>query len=393
MDLKQKVSESVEKLAPELIALSHEIHDHPEIGLQEHQAVAWQKEILEKYGFTFESPFCGMDTAYRAIRGTLGKGPQIGILAEYDALKGLGHGCGHNVICASSVGAAIALSQALEGEKAAVILFGTPAEETVGGKIPMADARVFDHLDCAMMMHPTAEENLVGVGSLAVTDIYVDFTGKPAHSSKPSNGINALTSAIALFNAVNAQLHLWPNKSKINGIITEGGTAPNIIPGFCHCEFSMRAEKMSQLLPMYDDFERLAKAAAAMTGAQLKISHSPFCAERYMNRPLDEAFKANMERLGEPMKWPDPNRMTGSSDIGAVSLRTPSIHAYLSLHAPGVNGHTPELCAAAATKRADQVVLLAAKGLAMTGVDVFQSEELRKAMREDFEKNAVPNRC
>ncbi len=393
MDLKQKICDAVDRLAPELIELSRKIHDNPELGLQEHRAAAWQKELLEKHGFTFESPFCGMDTAYRAVRGTLGKGPQIAILAEYDALKGIGHGCGHNVICASSCGAAVALAEALEGEEAAVLLFGTPAEETMGGKIPMAEAGAFDHVDCAMMTHPKAGGSTIGGGSLAYTDIYVEFHGRPGHSSRPGDAVNALTSTIALFNAVNAQLHLWPNKSKINGVIISGGTAPNIIPGFSRCEFCMRAEKLSQVKAMFADFERLVKAAAAMTGASFTLDHSPFCAERYMNGPLEEAFKANMERLGESVDYADPKAMTGSSDIGSVSLCTPSIHPNLSLHAPGVNGHTPEMCAAAASPRADEVVLLAAKALAMTGADVFSSPELRRAMREDFEKNALPNKC
>ncbi len=393
MDPKQKIAAAVERLAPELIALSHEVHAHPELGMQERQAVAWQKTLLEKYGFVVENPCCGLDTAYRAVKGTLGKGPQIGFLSEYDALNGLGHACGHNMICAASCGAAIALAETLEGREGAVVLFGTPAEETSGGKIAMADAGAFDGLDCAMMFHPNPSENLVGAGSLAVTDVFVEFHGTSAHSSRPALGVNALTSTLHLFAAVNAQLHLWPNKSKINGIVTAGGTAPNIIPEFSACAFSMRAEKLNQLRPMYADLERLARAAAAMTGAELKIAHTPFCSERYPNRPLDEAFKANMEELGEPMSWPEPDRMSGSSDIGNVSVRTPSIHPYLSLHAPGVGGHTPELREAAVSRRADEVVLLAAKGLAMTGLDVFQSPDLRAAMKADFERNALPNRA
>ncbi len=393
MDLKEKICAAVDRLAPELVELSHKIHDNPELGLQEHQAVAWQKELLTRHGFSFESPFCGMDTAYRAVKGTVGKGPQLGILAEYDALKGIGHGCGHNVICASSCGAAIALAGALEGQEAAVFLFGTPAEETFGGKIPMADAGAFDDLDCAMMMHPSPNSAVTGGTTLAYTDIYVEFHGKPGHSSRPGDAVNALTSTIALFNAVNAQLHLWPNKSKINGVIVSGGTAPNIIPGFSRCEFCMRAEKLSQVKSMYADFERLVKAAAAMTGATYTLDHSPFGAEQYMNRPLDEAFVANMASLGETVEFADPNAMTGSSDVGNVSLRTPAIQPHLSLQAPGVNGHTPELCAAAASPRADALILLGAKGLAMTCADVFTSPELRHAMREHYEKTALPNKC
>ncbi len=393
MDLKEKICAAVDRIAPELIELSHKVHDNPELGMQEHQAVAWQKELLEKHGFSFENPSCGMDTAYIAVKGTLGKGPQIGFMAEYDALAGLGHACGHNIICASSCGAAIALAEALEGEEAAVILYGTPAEETEGGKIHMADAGAFDKADCAMIMHPAADSSKLSSGSLAVTDVHVEFRGKDGHSSRPGAAVNALASTIALFNAVNAQLHLWPNKSKINGIITAGGSAPNIIPGFSSCAFSMRAEKLNQLKPMYDDMVRLASAAAAMTGAGVTISHSPFCAETYPNHTLDEAYRANAASLGEIVEWPDPNAMTGSSDVGNASMHTAAIQPHLSLQAPGVNGHTPELCAAAASKRGDEIVLLGAKTLAMTGADVFSSPELLKAVREEFKKDALPYKC
>lgn len=393
MDLKEKIIAVVYGAAPELIRLSHDIHGNPELGLQEFKASAWQAELLRKYGFTVEQPFCGMETAFKAVKGTPGKGPQIGILSEYDALNGVGHGCGHNLIAASSCGAAIALAEALEGEEAAVILFGTPAEETLGGKIPMVEQGAFDHLDCAMMMHPSADENLVGRGGLAAMGVTVEFFGKAAHSSTPAEGVNALASAIALFNGINAQLHCWPNKSKINGIITDGGTASNIIPEYSRCSFTVRADRKNQLLPMYADLERLAKAAAEGTGASVKIARDPIYAERYSNRVMDEAFKSNLESLGEEVHWPAPDLMCGSSDIGNVSLVVPSIHVYLSLQAPGASAHSAAFREAAASRRADDVVLLAAKALAMTGADIFERPEMRRAMQAEYREKALPNRC
>lgn len=393
MKIKEEIIEVVDSLAKTLIKLSHDVHDFPELGMCEFKASQWQTELLREHGFDVTMPFCGMDTAYKAVKGTVGEGPQIAFLAEYDALKGLGHACGHNIICASSCGAAIALAKALEGKKACVYIFGTPAEETLGGKITMVEQGAFEDIDCAMMMHPSADENLVGRGGLACTDVGVKFFGKDAHSSRPALGINALTSTIALFNSVNAQLHLWPNKSKVNGIITAGGEASNIIPGYSECHFALRAERKDQILPMYQDMVRLAQAAAAITGARVEISHTPISAERYSNSVLDEAFKANMEVLGEKCHWPDPEAMVGSSDIGNVSLVVPIIHAYLSLNAGDISGHTPEFRQAAITSRADDVVLLAAKGLAMTGADVFSSSDMRLAMRGEFNKKVAPHRC
>ena len=391
--LKKKVTEAVDRLAPELVELSHKVHANPELGMQEHKAVAWQIELLRSHGFTVTTPFCGMETAFKAVRGTPGKGPQIAYLSEYDALKDMGHACGHNVICAMSCGAAIALAEVLDGQEAAVYLFGTPAEETLGGKIPMAEGGAFDGLDCAMMIHTSAKENLVGRGGLACTNVSVEYFGKAAHSSRPMDGINALASTIALFNAINAQLHLWPNKSKVNGIITAGGSASNIIPEYSAAVFSLRAERKDQILPMYDDFVRLANAAAAMTGAKVKISHNSIYAERYPNRVLDEAFAANMVSLGEPCSWPDPEAMTGSSDVGNVTLVLPAIHEYLSLEAGDISGHTAAYREASITPRADAVVALGAKGLAMTGVDVFSSKELRDAMWAEYREKALPHKC
>ena len=385
--LKENIISTVDRIAPELIALSHRVHENPELGMKEYKAAAWQSELLKKYGFEVTMPFCGMDTAYKAVKGTPGKGPQISFLSEYDALHGMGHACGHNIICASSCGAAIALAEALDGEEACVYLFGTPAEETLGGKIPMVEQGAFDGIDCSMMMHPSANRNLVGQGGLACTGVGLEFFGKAAHSSRPMEGINALTSMISFFSALNAQLHLWPNKSKVNGIITAGGTASNIIPEYSAARFTLRAERMDQILPMYDDMVRLAHACADMTGAEVKITHDLIYAERYPNRVLDTAFAANMELLGEKCEWADPSEMTGSSDVGNVSLVLPSIHVYLSLEAGNISGHTPELRDAAASARGDAIVLLAAKGLAMTGADVFSSSKLRKAMREEYIKS------
>ena len=393
MDLKEKVIAAVDRLTPELIELSHKVHENPEVAMQEHKAVAWQVELLRSYGFTVTTPYCGMDTAYRAVKGTPGKGPQLGILAEYDALKGMGHACGHNIICATSCGAAIALAEVLEGQEACVYLFGAPAEEAIGGKIPMAENGAFEGLDCAMMMHPSADRDEVGGFGLACVGVAVEFFGKAAHSSRPMDGINALTSTIALFNAVNAQLHLWPNKSKINGIITAGGSASNIIPEYCACDFLLRAEHKFQILEMYDDFVRLANAAAAMTGAKVKITPELIYAERYSNHALDTAFVANMKTLGRECTWADPTAMVGSSDIGNVSLELPTIHTSLSMNAPGVVGHTPEYREAAISEGGDALISLGAKGLAMTCIDVFESPQLREAMWAEYNEKVKPYRC
>ncbi|ERL24760.1 MULTISPECIES: M20 family metallopeptidase [Jonquetella] len=383
----------VDRMSGELIELSHSIHDHPELGLEEYKAAEWLTSFISRHGFTIQRPYMGLETAFRAVCGTVGKGPQIAFLAEYDALKGLGHACGHNIIAASSAGAAAALAEALQGREGAVYLYGTPAEETFGSKVLMSDRGAFDGIDCAMMMHPSAELNIVGRGGLAAVSLDVVFEGKPAHSSKPDDGINALTSAIGLFNAVNAQLHLWPNKSKINGIITEGGQASNVIPDRACCSFTMRAERKDQIVPMIEDFKRLVQASALLTGAKSSVTVGSVMAERHCNRVLDAAFKNAVEALGEPVVWADPNGMFGSSDIGNVSLLVPAIHTYLSLEIPGCVGHTPKFCQAARSERGDRIAVLGAKALAMTGWQVATDGVTLQAARREYEEQVLPHRC
>ncbi|MEG1825044.1 MAG: M20 family metallopeptidase [Cloacibacillus sp.] len=392
---KESICNTVEALREELIGLSHDIHDNPELGLEEFKACAWQTALLKNHGFAVESPFCEMETAFKATFDTGKEGAAVAFLSEYDALEGIGHGCGHNIIAASAVGAAVALAAALKesGAGGKVTLFGTPAEETEGGKIPMVEAGAFNGYDCALMMHP-ASENIICRHGLAAQSVYVEFFGKAAHSSTPSAGINALASLISFFTSIDAIQQTWPNTSKINGIITDGGKASNVICEYARAAFTVRAARKKEILVMYADMERAAQAAALVTGAKAKVSCGRLYAERYPSRTLGEAFKANMAPLGEEMDYPDYNAQVGSSDIGNVSLVTPAIHEYLSIgDAAELISHHESFRTAAASKRADDVVLLAAKGLAMTGLDVMTDAALRAAMKDEFEKKVRPYQC
>ena len=392
---KQFISDTVDVLKDELIRLSHDIHDHPEIGFREFKACRWQKEFLARHGFAVENPFYGMDTAFRGNFDTGRPGPRIAFLSEYDALEGIGHGCGHNIIAACAMGAATALATTAEkfGLGGQVTVFGTPAEETEGGKIPMAEAGCFDDCACALMMHP-ASENIICRHGLACQSVYAEFFGREAHSSTPSEGINALSSLISFFNSMDSLQQTWPNESKINGIVTDGGKASNVICGYARGSFTIRAARKKQLLSMYADMQRAAEAAALMTGARASVSGGALYAERYPSRALGEAFKANMEPLGEIMNYPDYTAQVGSSDIGNVSLVVPAIHEYLSIGDPAnLISHHESFREAAASKRADEVVLLGAKGLAMTGLDVMTNGELFAAMRKEFDEKVRPFQC
>ncbi|MDR1649968.1 MAG: M20 family metallopeptidase, partial [Synergistaceae bacterium] len=365
----------------------------PELGYEEYSARDWQAELLRRHGFDVETPYRGLETSFRASVKR-GGGPRLAFLSEYDALPGFGHACGHNIIAASAVGAGIALAGAIKenGLAGEVVVLGTPGEEGRGGKIHLVEHGAFDDLDFALMMHPS-NQNLVGRGSLAAQGLTVRYKGKAVHSAMPEKGINALSSLIALFNSIDMLRQVWPDTGRCNGIITAGGKASNIVPDFAEAKFTVRAGKKKELLAMMEGIHAAAESAARLTGAEVELSDAPLFAERYPNRVMGELFKANIEALGEPVEYPDPLARVGSSDIGNVSMVVPSIHEYLSIAGPEVAGHTDEFREASRSPRGDEVVLLAAKGLAATGWDLMTDAGKRAEARREFEERALPNRC
>jgi len=390
--IKDTILKAADEARNELLELSHRIHDNPELGMQEHRAVQWQSELLRHHGFEVQAPYGGLDTAYRATFHGKSTGPHIAFLAEYDALRGVGHGCGHNVIAASSVGAGIALAAVMDKIGGEVVVIGTPAEETVGGKIILAEHGAFDDVDFVLMMHP-ATTNLVKRGGRAAVGINITYDGRGAHSAGPEDGINALTSLITAFNGIDAVRQAWSlaERPTINGIITAGGSASNIICDHAAAEFTARADSRRFLKKMIEDVRHAAEAGALITGAKLTFTTDLIYAERRPNHVMGDAFKANMESLGEQMNEPDPTMATGSSDIGNVSLLVPSIHEYLWIAPKGTLEHTDVFCAAAASPRADDVVILGAKGLAMTGYDLLTDADLRQRVQAEFAASGLPD--
>ena len=401
--LREAIKGAVDEIKDELLTLSHDIHDNPELGFEEHKAVEWQTALLARYGFAVEKPCCGLETAYRAsiqlndsVNDSKGRGPHIAFLAEYDALAGYGHACGHNIIASTAVGAGIALSIALNSalEKALtegackISVIGTPGEEGQGGKVYMVDRGAFQDVDFALMMHPSTT-SVIGRGALAAQSLTVRYHGRAVHSASPEKGVNALTSLIKLFNSIDALRQIWPDTGRCNGIVTSGGKASNIVPDFAEGKFTVRAGKKRELLAMVEGIELAAQLSAQLTGAKLEMETSPLFAERYPNKVMGERFKANMEELGEPVGYPDPKARVGSSDVGNVSMVVPTIHDYLAIAPETVLGHTNEFREAARSPRADEVVLQGAKGLALTGFDLITDEAIRAAARKEFEDTAA----
>lgn len=383
-----KILEICESIRRELLELSHKIHSAPELGFEEHKAVALQKEVLERYGFEFKCPFCELDTAYIARKKGNPNSCKIAFLAEYDALKGIGHACGHNIIASSAVGAGIALSLLSDESVGDIFVIGTPAEEGGGGKVYIVERGGFDGIDFAMMMHP-GTQNLYGRGGIAATHFDVEFFGKASHAVEPHKGINALTSMIEFFNSINALRQTWKKGHVLTGIITNGGKAPNVIPDYTSASFVPRGARKEDLEEILEDMERAAKSAAALTGADYSCKSGVIYAERYPNIVMGECFRDNLAKLGETVEFADESVPLGSSDIGNVSRVLPTIHEYLWIADNSTTSHSDKFREAAVSKRGDDVVVLAAEGMAMTAYELFTNSELRDRAKEEFKRNVL----
>lgn len=388
--LKDRVCKEIDASRTEFVGLSRRIHEHPELGLQERQAAEWLGTLLHEAGFSVEQPVAGMETAFRAeVRGG-GPRPRVALIAEYDALAGLGHACGHNLICMASVGAAVALRRAVPALPGTLTVLGTPAEETTGGKIPMVEQGTFEGVDAAMMFHPS-RNNWWTRGALAAQSLLVKFHGKPAHAAAmPEKGINALNALLLTYHAIDSLRQHVPSDVRIHGIITKGGDAPNVVPAYTEGDFLVRAAARSTMSDVMAKVKRCAEGAAAQTGARVEFEQGLVYAERYNNQALADLFAGNMGRIGVEGERPPSEGGVGSSDIGNVSMVCPTIHPYLKI-ADDVSGHTVEFREAAGSPRGYEAMLAASKGLAMTALDVMYRPDTVKAMWDEF-KATVPAR-
>jgi len=387
-ELKERVAAAVEAARDEIIDLSHRIHADPEPAFEEHHAAAWVAEVLRGHGFEVEYPAGSLATAVRAVKrgGRGGTKPRIGILAEYDALPGLGHGCGHNTMAASGVGAAIALAAVAEDLPGEIVFLGTPAEERGSGKQIMIDDGLFEGVDAALLYHP-CDRSHVESFPLASEDVEVVFHGLQAHAaSDPWKGRNALDAMVQLFTSVGLWRQQLRDTARVHGIITEGGTAANIIPDRTSAWFMIRADDQAYYDEMKDRFTRMAEAAALATSTTVDVIYSGGATTMRNNQPLVERFRANMAAYGIEDMGDDPN--AGSTDMANVSWVVPTIHPDLAICEEGVAGHSIAFRDAAATPRADETTLLAATLIAQTAVDLFQDPALVERAWAAFREGA-----
>ena len=385
--IKDQIGREVETLARDLFAISDFLKANPETAYQEFKACEHLGRFLDKKVFGVQKSVGNVETSFLARPAHCQPSrPCVAFLAEYDALPKIGHGCGHNLIAAASLGAAIVLKQILGDEAGSVAVVGTPAEEGGGGKVRLAEAGIFDEMDVAMMFHP-GQLNIPGKDMLGRIKFKMEFIGRTAHASgSPDRGINALDAMVSAYSSINAiRQHLRPD-GRIHGIITHGGDAPNIIPDYAAGLFYVRAGSRSYRDEIFERVNNCVKGAALATGAESKIEIDlPKLDSMKRNAALETAISSNMEALGINID-PDDGRR-GSSDIGNLSHYLPSIHPVLAIVGSDVAGHSVEFCEATTTDRGRETLLNAAKLLAMTALDYLTSADLRKQVADDFKRS------
>jgi amidohydrolase len=384
---KTRIAEAVERLAGDLEGLSHRIHDHPELCYQEEKAHAWLTEFLEARGARVERGVGGVPTAFRATLPGSSPGPTVAVLAEYDALPGIGHACGHNVIAGAAVGAGAALLAAFPTlpVPGTIQVIGTPAEEGGAGKVRLLDAGVFRGVDAAMMIHPRSTTE-IWRPCLGIIKVKVEFHGQAAHASSwPWRGKNALNAMIQLFVSLDMMRQQIRPDARVHGVIVKGGEQANIIPEYTSAEFYLRATTTAYCRELLRRFEACSEGAAQATGCRAAVTPDPVVHEPMKaNTPMADLFAKNLELIGFPVDESDREGGYGSTDCGNVSQALPTIHPYIKVAPDGVPNHSRAFTEAARSPLARAGMLAAAKALAMTAFDLLAEPSALAAARADF---------
>jgi amidohydrolase len=385
-DLASSIDRTVDGSADELLALARRIHQHPELRFEEHQACAWLSEFVASRGHAVEKNVAGMPTAFRARAGKRDGGPCVAILAEYDALPGVGHACGHNLIATGAVGAFVAAATVAERAGGEVVLLGTPAEEGGGGKIAMIQAGIFEGVDAAIMYHPF-DRDLLAHPALASLWLTFEFRGVPSHAAiAPHAGRSALTACMDTFRLVDGQRVHFRDGVRVHGYVTDGGQAVNIVPERAACEFSVRATDMHELARVRAIVERCARGAALAAGVEVTIRARRGYKDMRNNLPLARALGRHLEHLGRAPRETDARVGAGSTDMGDLSHVVPSIHPWLAVCDEGeAQCHQRAFVTCAASERGLDTMLAAAKAMARTGAEFLRDPVLRAEVRGAFD--------
>lgn len=388
-ELKKLACDRIDSVAQTLIEVSHEIHARPEQNFNEVFASELLVKTANQLGLETENHMYGCDTGFS---GEVGTGPTVCIMSEYDALPDIGHGCGHNIIAAAGLGAAIGLAIVSPQTGGRLRYLGTPAEEGGGGKLVMARNGALDGVDVAMMVH-SADADLTSIDAIALQQLTVEYFGESAHAAAaPEKGKNALDAAVLGYMAVAAlRQHILPTE-RVHGIFTKSGEKPNIVPREAAMEWYVRSDTVTTLSALKPRV--LAALTSGASACGCGFSHewvdTPY-ADMVTNNNLSAMYVSNASTLGRHVVLPGANgrRVVGSTDMGNVSHLVPSIHPMIASAPTGTAIHTLDFAKASITPQADIAVIDGAKAMAMTAIDFWTSSELQQAIRQEFvEANA-----
>ena len=389
--IKQQVCLDIDNRAADLISISHEIHAHPDLNYQEKfahdrltQYIADSKIKVDRGAFELETAFDA------SVRG--GSGPTVAVLCEYDALPGIGHACGHNIIAAAGLGAGVALSAVAEVCGGNLRLMGTPAEEGGGGKIEMARKGAFNNIDAAMMIHPS-DQDLARMNAIAIQQLFVRYQGLAAHAAvSPDKGKNALDAAVlGYMNVAALRQHIRPTE-RVHGIFTKSGEKPNIVPREAEMYWYVRSDTIESLQPLKARIAKCLEAGAMAADCTISFDWEKFTyADLADNLPLLTSYVQNSAQLGRDLTTDFlPGTGGGSTDMGNLSYLVPSIHPMLQVAPHGVSLHSAQFAEFTASKEADKAVLDGAKIMAMTAIDMWLSDTLSSQVQVAFGDGVVP---
>ena len=396
-ELSNRSNSAIEASKQALFDLSKDVHAHPELNYEEYYSSDALAGFLESNGLAVERGIGGVETAFRAIiSGGGGGGPTIAVLAEYDALPEIGHGCGHNLIAMAAMGAALGLQANAQDLPGRVVVIGTPAEEGGGGKIRLLEAGVFDGVDATLSSHPFSNRTVIPAASpkgeswsLAMVGYRYMYHGKAAHAAAyPEQGINALNAVIHLFTGIDALRQHLRDDVRIHGVITDGGTAPNVVPEFAAANFMLRSRDGRYLSDeVVGKVRQVAEGAAAMTGSRLEIEEFyPFYENVQPNVTLAQAMGANAQALGMKLDEPIPGRpgSGASTDFGNVSQAMPGFELRYAVSETPVPSHTRQMQETAVTDLALNNALLVAKTLSLTASDLLLDAAMVEAAKAEY---------
>ncbi len=390
-ELKALVRREIEQNVATLYGISDWMYLNPELGLQEHQAASKLVDVLQEYGAKVDHGIAGMPTAFVADLPASRPGAKVGIIAEYDALPEVGHGCGHNIIATAALGAAMGLARISSQLPGQIVVLGTPAEESAvpnaGGKIHMIRSGFFDNLDAAIMIHPLTEDRLDYDSSLVAKGLELSFHGKSAHAAaNPHDGVNALDALIVMFSSVGLLRQQIRTDARIHGIITHGGTAPNVIPSYTAARFRIRAADIDYANDLFARVIACAEAGATATGCRLEWhEYMPAYLNMVPNRAIGNVFANNLELIGRDVRKPESRSGAGSTDLGNVSHHVPAICAYLEICDTSASWHSKAVADATVTAKGHKAIVDGALAMAFTALDLLCDETTLQAARQEFD--------